>query len=181
MSEPKLTMFKGKKKFSGSNRRRWARHPISDVPFLQSVSFNQGLDVRVIDISAGGMLLETELRLRPQMKIMLKLVTSDGVFGVAGSVLRSSISSLKGTIRYQSAIAFDHPLQMLDHLKDEPVDELRSTTKTEVPAEFQESSAQPIRQAAAGSKTSEDPAILTVSADDVPGKPLHKVYKLNNW
>ncbi len=182
MSEPKLTMFRGKKKqFAGSNRRRWARHPLSDVPFLQSVTFNQGLEVKVIDISAGGMLLETELRLRPQMKILLKLVTNEGVFGVSGSVLRSSISSLKGIIRYQSAIAFDHPLQILDQLKDEPVDESRCPAKAEMPTMFRGSSARPMLQAAAAGQPSEDPAILTVTANDVPGRPLHKVYKLNNW
>jgi len=182
MSEPKLTMFKGKnKQFSGSNRRRWARHPLSDVPFLRSVTNNQGLEVKVIDISAGGMLLETEQRLRPQMKIMLKLVTSEGLFGISGSVLRSSISSLKGIIRYQSAIAFDHPLQMLDHLKDEPVEVSQSAAKSEVPATFPGSNLQPMPQTAVGSQQSENPAILTVTTNDVPGRPLHKVYRLNNW
>jgi hypothetical protein len=182
MSEPKLTMLKGskKKQFSGSNRRRWARLPPSDIPTLRSVTLNQGSEVKVIDISAGGMLLESEQRLRPQMKILLKLVTSEGVFRVSGSVLRSSISSLKGVLRFQSAIAFEHPLQMLDPPKDEPMEESDSSAKAEVPATFQESML-PMLQTDEGSELSDSPTILTISASDMPGMPLHKVYRLNNW
>jgi len=44
---------------------------------LKGITFNQEIEVTAIDISRGGMLLGIEVRLAPQMKIHLKLATSD--------------------------------------------------------------------------------------------------------
>lgn len=111
-----------KSKYDGkpeSERRQWPRLQASSVPFLKGVILGQGTEVQVIDISRGGLLLETEVRLPPQMKIHLKLITSDGVIKMVGSVLRSSISSLTGVPKYRSAVIFDHPFLMLDDLSEE--------------------------------------------------------------
>ncbi len=157
MPVPKLTMFKGvKKSFSGSDRRRWPRRNLSDIPSLKSVILNQSTGIHVIDISRGGILLETEMQLRPQMKILLKIVTSKDVIKIPGCVLRSSIASLTGKLRYQSAIAFEQPLDILDDLKDKPSNELQDAVSICVgPATLQENSGQ----------SNESPAILTVIAN----------------
>ncbi len=128
---------KKKNKTPDAERRRWPRIKASSVPFLKRVILGQGTDVQAINISRGGMLLETEVRLRPQMKISLKMVTSDGIIKMEGSVVRSSITSLTGTPKYQSAIEFDHPFHMLDDLSAEAV-----TAASEIPmtGTFNESS-----------------------------------------
>jgi hypothetical protein len=111
---------KTKKKARDSERRRWPRLKPSSVPFLKSVTLSQGAEVHALDISRGGMLIETEVGLRPGMKIFLRVVTSDAVVKLEGSVVRSSISSLTGIPKYQSAVAFEHPFHMLDDMSEEP-------------------------------------------------------------
>lgn len=111
---------KRRKRVQESERRRWPRLKPSSVPFLKSVTLSQGTEVQAVDISRGGMLIETEVRLRPQMKLFLRLVTSDGTIKLEGSVVRSYITSLKGVPKYQSAIAFDNPFHMIDDLSEVP-------------------------------------------------------------
>ena len=110
-----------KKRDQNSERRNWARVDPSAVPFLKAVRFNYGKEVRVIDISQGGILVETEVRLQVQGKISLKVITGDGVIGLEGSVVRSSISSLTGGPKYKSAIAFEHPFTMLNTISQKSV------------------------------------------------------------
>jgi hypothetical protein len=166
MSGPRLTMAKGReRKYSGSDRRRWPRRNPSDITFLERVTFNQGATVQVINIAPGGMLMESELRLRPHMKVMLQLVTSDNVFKVTGCVLRSSVASLAGTVRYQTAIAFDEPLQILDSGKNGLADRLRSDILTsKMPATLQKSSQSSLPQSTPIDRSKEGPAVLTVLA-----------------
>ncbi|MDR1727767.1 MAG: hypothetical protein LBT74_07565 [Acidobacteriota bacterium] len=84
---------------------------------MKGITLNQGNEAHVVDISRGGALIETDVRLRPQMKIVFKVITTQGTFRITGSVLRSSIKSLQGTPIYQSAIVFENPLTMLDDLE----------------------------------------------------------------
>jgi len=101
------------------DRRRWPRLNASSVPFLKGVILGQGTEVQPINISRGGMLIETEVRLPPQMKVHLKMVTSDGIVKMDGSVQRSCVASLQGVLKYRSAISFEHPFHMLDDLSPE--------------------------------------------------------------
>jgi hypothetical protein len=161
--------------------RRDPRLKPSSVPFLKSVSFSQGSEVQVIDISRGGMLIETEVRLRPQMKITLKLVTSDGAIKLEGSVLRTSITSLKGAPRYQSAIAFEHPFHMLDDLSEKPAAALtEGPPESNQPPVAEQGSDEPASQSVVGSYD-ENSAVLTFIAPDIPGTSLLEVFKLNDW
>jgi hypothetical protein len=118
----KTVSSKNKEK-AGAELRRYPRLKPSEVPSLKSVSFNQGNEVQLIDISKGGMLLETDVRLRPQMEIHLKLVTTTGVIKLEGRVLRSSISSLNGVLWYRSGIAFDEPFELLDSMLEKTAEE----------------------------------------------------------
>jgi hypothetical protein len=127
------------------------------------------------------MLIETEVRLRPQMKILLKLVTSDGVIKLEGSVLRSSIASLKGTPRYQSAIAFEHPFHMLDDLSEDPTIAISGNQPaSNQPPAAQQGSGEPTSQPLIGSYD-ENSAVVTFVAPDKPGMSLLEVFKLNDW
>jgi len=172
-------MIKSKsRKFSGSDRRLHPRLNPSSVPFLKSVAFNQGSEVQVIDISRGGMLLETDVRLRPQMRILLKIVTTQGAFKIAGCVLRSSVASLKGTPRFQSAISFEQPFHLMDDLGDKPAVPSELLRESKAPVLPHGSDHQEPARIVADKTSDEDLAILTLVADD---GFLQESLKLNNW
>jgi hypothetical protein len=182
MQNPKKVK-KSKKNFSESDRRQWPRLKPEAVPFLKSVDFNKGSDVRVVNISRGGILLETGVCLRPQTKLFLKIATTEGIIKMEGQILRSSISSLKGTPKYQTAIAFTHPFYMLDDLS-EAVDESQeqtggSSSEAVTPAIINMGGDQPFIQPDPGSIISEESPILTVVAED--GISLQDMFKLNDW
>lgn len=136
----------------------------------------------MIDISRGGVLLESEVRLRPQMKLTLKLITTDGVIKLDGLILRSSITSLAGVPKYRSAIAFTHPFLMLDDISaalDEQAKEL--TSAIAAPALCDAGGDQPLMDPDTGCEIPQDEgsAILTMIAHD--GVTLQDMFKLNDW
>jgi hypothetical protein len=153
----------------------------SAVPFLKSVSFSQGSEVHVVNISRGGILLETEVRLRPQMRILLKLVTNEGVVKIEGRILRSAISSLQGIPLYRSAIAFEHPFDMIDDLSVEPTEQThKSKPESAENGMIDIGSDQPSLQPdVGGGQLSENAAVLTVVAKD--GMSLQEMLKQNDW
>ncbi|MCL2878288.1 MAG: PilZ domain-containing protein [Acidobacteria bacterium] len=98
-------------------KRQWTRLSPENTPSLKGIALTQGNTARVIDISRGGALIETDVRLCPQTKITLKVLLEQGDYRITGSVLRSSIKSLTGTPIYKSAIVFENPLTALDSLE----------------------------------------------------------------
>jgi len=94
-------------------RRRWFRHDPVNTPSLKGIALTQGNVARVIDISCGGALIESDVRLCPQTKIGFKVLMENGDFRITGSVLRSCLKSLKDTPIYRSAVVFDKPLTVL--------------------------------------------------------------------
>jgi len=100
-------------------KRQWTRLNPENTPSLKGITLTQGNTARVVDISRGGALIETDVRLCPQTKITFKVLMEHGDTRITGSVLRSSIKSLQGTPIYQSAIVFENPLTILDGI--EPV------------------------------------------------------------
>ncbi len=165
-----------------SDQRRWPRLKPSSVPFLNSVTFNQGSEVHVIDISRGGMLLETEVRLRPEMKIHLKLLTSDGLIKLDGSVVRSSVASLQGVPKYRSAIAFDHPFHMLDDMSEQPAAAASPETQPQpqAPQAPGQGGDRPLSSPVMG-QFDESSSVMTFVALDVPGSALSDLFKRNDW
>jgi hypothetical protein len=162
----------GKREPPDFSRRRWPRLKPDSIPGLKGVELNQGSEVDIVNISRGGLLLETEARLRPDLKIMLKVVTTDGVLRLDGTILRSSIFSLKGAPRYRTAIAFKQPLTLLDDLKAEEIlheKEAIDGLEKELPAQdFHEDE-------------EKAPAILTFVASDSSGICMQESFSLNDW
>jgi hypothetical protein len=171
------------RKYSGAERRRWARLNPSDLPFLKSVAFNQGSEVQVVDISQGGMLLETEMRLQPKMKVILRLESNTDEHKIEGYVLRSSIASLQGAPRYRSAIIFRHPIdKLLDQVKDQQKkhkpEALPGPVKTSIPPKHVDIEPPQISAAA---EPKVKPATLTLIAKDTAGHSLSQTFTLNDW
>jgi hypothetical protein len=168
---------KVRKNRSGRERRKYPRLNPTSVPFLKSVALGQGNEVDAIDISEGGILVETEVRLRPLMKIHLKLVTRQETIRIEGTVLRSSISSIKGSPRYKSAIAFDAPLRMFHNLSKKAQVE-KEESKPEL---ITLSDAELNKSQSAFGEFDEDSSILTIMTPDKSSTPARERPKANGW
>jgi len=173
---------KTNRNFDGANRREWRRLEPSDVPALKGVLINQGTEARVIDISMGGILLETEFRLRPQMKVMLKIVTTKGILKIDGYVLRSSITSISKAPVYQSAISFDKPLTLLDDLEKKQEERLTETSPPLIAPDIFEECSEPQSNHDISDQDLETmPQILTVIASEKLGATIDDMFSLNDW
>jgi PilZ domain len=68
-----------------------------------------GYSVVLIDLSAGGALIEGPRPLRPGMRVHVQLVSGTHRFGLTAHVLRCSVASLDSDagVRYRGALRFD--------------------------------------------------------------------------
>jgi hypothetical protein len=92
-----------------SNRRAHHRLRRSDLEWLQTTRIKYGPDVRLVDVSPGGMAIETEQALNAPVTMVFELAGRDGGVLVPARVLRSEKVSVDGRTRYRSACAFKHP------------------------------------------------------------------------
>ena len=95
-----------------SNRRLHERLKASDLHWLRSARLKYGADIRVIDISAGGMLLETEKALAPDANVVVELTGRESPILVPSRILRCRAASLGDSVTYQGACAFKRPLSI---------------------------------------------------------------------
>ncbi len=95
-----------------SNRRLHERLKASDLRWLRGARIKYGADVRIIDISAGGVLLETERALTRDANVVVELTGPDSPILIPSRVLRCRMASLGEILKYQGACAFKRPLTM---------------------------------------------------------------------
>ena len=103
--------------YEDSERRGHMRLSLDDVRWLRSARLKYGPDVRVIDISPGGILVETEGQLRPDANIVFELSGPLRSILVPSKVLRCRVASFAEVMRYQGACAFKRPLEIPDLVK----------------------------------------------------------------
>lgn len=98
----------------GAERRTSPRIPASALPQLKA-RLLAGPDVRLVDLSRRGVLLETHTRLLPGSPIRLKFVSEDATLVLKGAVVRSSVSTFgeQGLV-YRTAVAFDEDISIFD-------------------------------------------------------------------
>ena len=78
---------------------------------IVSARVRPGHPASVLDVSAGGALIETEHRLRPGAPVELQMETSSQRASMKGRVLRCAVCGLQASsIRYRGAIGFDQQL-----------------------------------------------------------------------
>jgi hypothetical protein len=94
-----------------SNRRTHRRLKAGDLQSLKSARIKYGADVRVIDLSLGGMLLETQSQLAPDASVIVELTGLESPILLPSRVLRCRIASLGEILRYQGACSFKRPLK----------------------------------------------------------------------
>ena len=106
-----------------ANRRTHLRLSADDVLWLQGVRIKYGADVRVIDISAGGILVETASEIRPETTVVFEVSILDATQLVPARVVRCSRVGYDGFTRYQTACAFKRPLSIPGVTPGEPASE----------------------------------------------------------
>ena len=94
----------------GSERRVHRRLSPQELDWLREARLKYGPAVRVIDVSAGGALVETQVQLRPNSVVVLHLICADVDMVVPSRVLRCHVSALQSGPWYRSACAFTRSL-----------------------------------------------------------------------
>ena len=93
------------------DRRHSRRQDAFEGHRIHSAHVCPGHRVRLIDVSAGGALVETNHRLMPGASVELQVETATARASVRGQVLRCAVVRLRPTwICYRGAIAFDRHL-----------------------------------------------------------------------
>jgi hypothetical protein len=102
--------------------RRFSGHELSGLRSarLRSSSIKLGPLVSVVDVSAGGALVETEARLRPESEAVLELLGNLGSIVVPFRVLRWHVTLFDRPFRYRGACVFTQPLDLTDLLLPSP-------------------------------------------------------------
>lgn len=98
------------------DRRAHARVGLDAVRGLRSARLKYGPALTIIDVSAGGALLEAPFPFRPESDLVLELQWDDAGTIVPSRVVRCQVSGLDGGLRYRGACAFRRPLDVPDLL-----------------------------------------------------------------
>lgn len=169
------------KLFSGPGTRQWPRFLVADIPSIRRIRSNAGSEIKVANISRGGALLRTNRRMAPCTRIQLNLELAKGTLQLNAAVLRSSIASRKGLARYQAAVAFDRPLQILNGQRGPATDTMQELVFKSFQFEpfFPESSAfsrKPVQDGDSAMMA----AFFALGVCN-PQDALQKMPKLNDW
>lgn len=91
----------------GSERRRMRRHRLHEHD-ITTARIKPGRQASLIDVCAGGALIETAHRLLPGSPIELHLATAERHVAMRGHVLRCTVVRLRASaVSYRGAIGFD--------------------------------------------------------------------------
>jgi len=104
-------------RYDDSERRGHLRLSADDLRWLRSARLKYGPDVRVLDISASGILVETDGQLRPDANIVFELSGPTNSILMPSKVLRCRVASFADVMRYEGACSFKRPLEIPDLLK----------------------------------------------------------------
>jgi hypothetical protein len=106
---------------SSFDRRGARRLDAFDQHRIVSACVRPGHRVRLIDVSSGGALIETNHRLLPGASVELQVETGTARTSVRGQVLRCAVVRLRPTwVCYRGAIAFDRHLPWFVEERREP-------------------------------------------------------------
>ena len=97
----------------GADRRRTPRYAAHRLPTLRA-SLLAGPDVAVLNVSRGGLLLESEVRLRPGSGICLNLVLDGETHRIDGHVSHVDANIVDGRVVYRAGVSFDRDMPLFD-------------------------------------------------------------------
>ncbi|HKY21484.1 MAG TPA: PilZ domain-containing protein [Vicinamibacterales bacterium] len=97
-------------------RRAAPRVSTSGSDGIGSAKLRPGRTAYVLDVSAGGALIETDWRLLPGARVEVQLGDPTPLYKVTGRILRCHVALLdRERIRYRGAVAFDQRLAFGEH------------------------------------------------------------------
>ena len=96
------------------DRRRAIRKEPAELPWLRELRLRPGLDAVLVNLSAGGALVETPTRLRPGTHTVLRLIGAGASWTVPGSVSRAWVAAIEPAhgVVYRGALVFDEAFDL---------------------------------------------------------------------
>jgi len=171
----------GSKAKLGRERRAFPRRPASELSFLKSVKLLAGPEVRLIDVSRGGALLESVTPIPPGTRICLRLVTTDTTVLIDGRVLRSRVSCLQpGLVRYRSAVQFEEEVALFAEDRSEEAAEAAASPEARQPAEPVPEPTESAGSSGAASSGAVDRVTVTAIVTE-SGHDLYEIFGVNEW
>jgi hypothetical protein len=97
-----------------ADRRRDARFGRESVPEVRA-TLRPGCLVSLVDLSAGGALVEAPRPLRPGARVHLQMVAGQRTLSLAAHILRCFVWALDPNdgVRYRGALRFDQPCDLV--------------------------------------------------------------------
>jgi hypothetical protein len=95
-----------------NDRRLYPRFAVEQLRGLRAVCIWLGPSISLVDMSAGGALIESDQPLRPGAEARLELADARGVRTVPFRVVRGWVSSLEAARRFRGACMFAEPLDL---------------------------------------------------------------------
>jgi hypothetical protein len=94
-------------------RRAWPRVTTVACSDMARGRLRPGWPAQIVDISAGGALIETEWRLLPGMRVELQVGEPVALYNVKARILRCHVALLdRERIRYRGALMFEEQLPL---------------------------------------------------------------------
>jgi hypothetical protein len=94
-----------------SDRRQTRRHQHVEEHGVLSTRIKPGHHAKLVDVSAGGALIETNRRLLPGSSVELHMETEKSQTSVRGRVVRCAVVRVRpASVCYRGAISFDRHL-----------------------------------------------------------------------
>ena len=108
MSQLNFPMERRLKHQKTRSRRTALRFPVSDIPAFKRINLVGGPEVKLINISRRGALIECCEYMSMGSRISLQVTTEEAAAVIKGRVIRCSTASKNDKApQYQSTIAFD--------------------------------------------------------------------------
>lgn len=95
------------------NRRKAPRFDASAIPSLRSVHLGEGPEIKLINISRLGALIETQERMSPGHGVSLRFITTEKVYSMEGRIIRCHADSIDKVFACQCAVAFNKDFTIL--------------------------------------------------------------------
>jgi len=107
----------------GPTRTRAQRWTSAQLPWLASVKLSWGLEVRLLNISSSGLLVESGVSLTPGSTTTFQLTGPSQDMVVPARVVRSRVATVNSVgVRYHAAAVFDNAFAALTAADTEPID-----------------------------------------------------------
>ena len=109
--------------FSRGSTKRAQRWSLSDLPWLSSVKLPWGQQLRLVNISSSGLLVESSVRLSPGSDTTFRIGGPDLSLTVPARVVRCRVATVDSLgVKYETAAVFDQPVNELIAAGEEPTD-----------------------------------------------------------